>query len=83
MAKTEQQILNLKQQALDIRDTIIQAKGTMASVIKQIEDEKQNLINLGVNPNEVDEFITSKEKEIDEKYDSALQKIQKWNKEQK
>jgi uncharacterized protein YdcH (DUF465 family) len=83
MAKTEQQILNLKQQALDIRDTIIQAKGTMASVIKQIEDEKQNLINLGVNPNEVDESITSKEKEIVEKYDSALQKIQKWNKEQK
>jgi uncharacterized protein Yka (UPF0111/DUF47 family) len=82
MPKTEKQIIELKQQIQGIRDTVIQAKATMNEVIKNIEDCKNELKSLGVDPDNADEVIKEIEAEIDSLYNSSYQKIEKWSREQ-
>jgi len=79
---TEKDILAAKQKALNLRDKIIQAKATYDEVLKNIENCKKELLDLGVEVDEdlsvIDEKITKMEEEIENLYNLAEEKIKKW-----
>lgn len=79
MTITEQQILELKRKASEIRDKSLQAKATMTEVVSSIENYKNELKSLGIKDIEnIDEEIKEQESKIEEIYNSALEKIKNW-----
>ena len=79
MAITEQQLLNLKRTASEVRDNALQAKATMKEVVSSIENYKNELKQLGINNvDNIDEEIAKAEEEIQKIYSEAAEKLKDW-----
>lgn len=79
MTITEQQILELKRKASEIRDKSLQAKATMIEVTSSIDNYKNELKSLGIKDiDNIDEEVKAQEVEIEKVYNSALEKIKNW-----
>lgn len=79
MAITEQQLLNLKRTASEVRDNALQAKATMKEVISSIENYKNELKQLGVSDvDNIDQEIAKAEEEIQKIYSEAAEKLKDW-----
>ena len=77
---TEKQILELKNEALQIRDKIIRAKATYDEVVKNIESYKTELKELNVDIDNIDSDIESMQSKIESVYDECNEIIKKWYK---
>lgn len=76
MSISEQQLLNLKRKASEVRDNAIQAKATMKEVVASIENYKNELRELGVRDlDNVDNEIAELEGKIEEIYKEAMDKL--------
>ena len=79
MTITEQQLLNLKRTASEVRDNALQAKATMKEVVSSIESYKNELKQLGINDVEnIDQEIAKAEEEIQKVYSEAAEKLKDW-----
>lgn len=79
MTITEQQLLNLKRTASEVRDNALQAKATMKEVVSSIESYKNELKQLGINDVEnIDQEIAKAEEEIQKIYSEAAEKLKDW-----
>lgn len=79
MTITEQQLLNLKRTASEVRDNALQAKAAMKEVVSSIESYKNELKQLGINDVEnIDQEIAKAEEEIQKIYSEAAEKLKDW-----
>lgn len=79
MTITEQQLLELKRKASEVRDKSLQAKATMTEVTSSIDNYKNELKSLGIKDiDNIDKEIEEQEAEIEKVYNSALEKIKDW-----
>lgn len=79
MAINEQQLLDLRKKASEIRDKSLQAKATMVEVVASINSYKNELESLGIKDiDKVELEIAEQEAEIENIYNSALEKIKDW-----
>ncbi|MGL5713324.1 MAG: hypothetical protein ACRCX2_09925 [Paraclostridium sp.] len=76
---TEREILELKRNASELRDKVIQAKATMTEVESSINSYEKELKSLGVKDiDNLDNEIAKMKNDIQSVYDEALSKIQKY-----
>lgn len=76
---SEKQILELKRKAGELRDRSIQAKATLVEVENNIKSYELKLKELGIKSIEsVNDEIACMEKEIQEIYNEAVEKLSKW-----
>lgn len=72
-------LMELKRQAGEVRDKILQAKATMTEVNNNIANLKDELSELGIKDiNHADSEIRAMEEEIERLYREAYEKIEKW-----
>ncbi len=69
---TEKDILNIKKKAEQGRDKYISAKSTMAEVEKNIKTHENELKEIGINPDNAEEYLVEKETSIKNKYNEIL-----------
>jgi uncharacterized coiled-coil DUF342 family protein len=75
---TEKDIMRLKNEAMAIRDQVISAKSTYDSIVKNIESYKEELKQLGVDPDNADEKIKEMAEKSNQIYEDALKTINQW-----
>lgn len=72
-------LMELKRQAGEVRDKVLQAKATMTEVNNNITNLTEELTDLGIKDiNQADVEIEAMEKEVEKLYDEAYAKIEKW-----
>lgn len=72
-------LMELKRQAGEVRDKVLQAKATMTEVNNNITNLTEELTDLGIKDiNQADIEIEAMEKEVEKLYDEAYAKIEKW-----
>jgi len=70
--------MRLKNEAMAIRDQVISAKSTYDSIVKNIESYKEELKQLGVDPDNADEKIKEMAEKSNQIYEDALKTINQW-----
>lgn len=74
----EREILNLKKQAGDMRDSVIEAKATMKEVVSNINRYTEELKEKGIkNIDNAEEEINSMKAKMEELYSEAKTKLEK------
>lgn len=79
MTITTSKLMELKKRAGEVRDKTIQAKATMTEVDNNIEAVQKELKELGIKDiNNVDEEVEKLETQMEDLYNKACEKLQKW-----
>lgn len=79
MTITTTKLMELRKQAGEVRDNILQAKATMVEVKNNITNLTSELNDLGIKDiQEVDSEIKNMEDEVQKLYSEASEKIAKW-----
>jgi hypothetical protein len=78
MTVTEKDIMKVKNEVREIRDKSIGAQATYDEVCANISTQESKLKELGVKPDEVEDFIKSQEEIVETKYLEVKDKINKW-----
>lgn len=75
---TEKELMELKKQINEMRDKIIQAQATYQEICKNIENYKTELASMGVDVENIEQFIKEKENEIEKLYQETIQIVSRW-----
>lgn len=79
MAISTARLMELKRQAGEVRDKILQAKATMTEVNNNIVNLREELTELGIKDiDQADSEIKAMEEEVEKLYKEAYEKIEKW-----
>ena len=74
---TREEVIKLRDELGDLKDTCIKAKATYAEIVSNIDTLKKEIKDLGFDPDNVEEEVKNLEKEIQEKYDNARKNMEK------
>lgn len=75
---TEREITLAKSQATAIRDKVVSAKSTLESVNKNIQDYHDELVQLGIDVDNIEQSINDMEAKITEEYNECIKTINEW-----